>query len=115
MWCRSRRVPSPWAVRMNSTCDEPGGKSSLPAIPHDTTTRRGRFEFEIPATDRCAVDVDRELSAGNCVQLGVLAHPRQHPFDGHEVLVHDFGRRVDVDRRGEVSHVPAALLPPLPA
>src|SRR2546427_12356623 len=38
---RFRVVPVAVGVRMNSTCDEPGGRSSVPAIPHDTTTRCG--------------------------------------------------------------------------
>src|SRR5712691_7791889 len=38
---RSRVVPFAVGVRMNSTRDEPGGRSWVPAIPHDTTTRCG--------------------------------------------------------------------------
>src|SRR5439155_2609847 len=41
LWTRSSRVPVAVAVSVNSTREAPGGRSALPAMPHETTTRRG--------------------------------------------------------------------------
>ena len=71
---------------MNSTLEVPAGSSSLPANPHETTTRWKGSTHEVLTSHRGAGDIDRELSTRSRIEIGVLPHPRRHALVGGEVL-----------------------------